>query len=176
VTDKLLSFASLFDHRILNQLLYSVTMSFANLSVYGIPVYYVLSLLPHSYALGLVRSQGSKWDNANPRSTNLDEAVKKSVTADIYGRFERAESAHKNGMENLPVFMAAVILGNMAKLDSTYLNAFTAAFLSSRVVYTYCYITIADRKRSFFRSVIWAVGMLMCMTTIVKAGNVFASS
>lgn len=78
-------------------------------------------------------------------------------------------------MENLPLYAAAVILGNMAKLDSTYLNGFTVAYLASRVGYTYCYINIADRKKSFARTGIWAVGMVLCLTTIVKAANVFAS-
>jgi uncharacterized MAPEG superfamily protein len=36
------------------------------------------------------------------------------VPAATYARFERAEAAHKNAMENAPFFIGAVIAGNMA--------------------------------------------------------------
>jgi uncharacterized MAPEG superfamily protein len=36
----------------------------------------------------------------------------------VYARFERAEAAHANGLENAPLFIGAVLAGNVAGLES----------------------------------------------------------
>lgn len=44
------------------------------------------------------KANNNKWNNANPRGSETDERYKKSVPAQIYATYERAEAAHKNGM------------------------------------------------------------------------------
>jgi hypothetical protein len=71
-----------------------------NLSILAIPAYYILSLLPHGYALN-VATQGQliKWDNRNPRSSDLKAKLKERLPAKEFAKYERLEACHANGME-----------------------------------------------------------------------------
>jgi uncharacterized MAPEG superfamily protein len=40
------------------------------------------------------------------------------MPADIYARYERTEAAHMNGMENTPMFVGAILAGNMVGLNN----------------------------------------------------------
>lgn len=55
-------------------------------------------------------------------------------------RIVRAEGAQQNGFENIGLFAAAVVAGNMARLDNWTLNALTGGYLASRVAYNLLYI------------------------------------
>jgi uncharacterized MAPEG superfamily protein len=52
----------------------------------------------------------------------------------------RAEGAQQNGFENVGLFAAAVVAGNIAKLDNTTLNYLSGGYLASRVLYNFVYI------------------------------------
>lgn len=95
----------------------SSTLGTYNPSILAIPAFYILSVFPHSYAL-YAATQGklSNWDNRNPRSTDMKAKLKDRLDAETYAKYERAEACHANGMENLPLFATAVVLGNMAGL------------------------------------------------------------
>lgn len=150
-------------------------MSTTNYSIYTIPFYYFMAILPHSYAISLVRGANSgKWDNSNPRSTNLHSSIQKSVPAVTFGRYERAEACHKNCELNFAPFAAAVILGNVAKLPATTLNITAASFLALRVAYIFAYINIGDPKRSFVRTAIYAASNVVLGYLVVLAGNALA--
>jgi hypothetical protein len=71
-----------------------------NPSILAIPIYYVLSVLPHTYSLH-VATQGNlgTWDNRNPRSTDLRAKLKKQLPAETFARYERLEACHANGLE-----------------------------------------------------------------------------
>jgi hypothetical protein len=83
-----------------------------NLSILAIPAYYILSVLPHSYALS-VATQGnlSKWDNRNPRSSELKAKLKERLPAEEFAKYERLEACHANGMEVRRIFHATIIDG-----------------------------------------------------------------
>ena len=147
----------------------------ANYSVYAIPVYYVHTLYSHVYATRILKkANNGQGNNANPRSVVWKENVKKAVPASTYARYERAEAAHANGMENLPLFMGAIILGNMAKLPASTLNAVAATFLALRFGYTFAYINTESASKSFIRSGLWALSTVSLMYLMVSAGNVLA--
>lgn len=65
------------------------------------------------------KANNNRWDNRNPRGTDTNAAYAKAVPAEVYARFERAEAAHKNAMENVPWFVGAVALGNWAGLSAS---------------------------------------------------------
>jgi uncharacterized MAPEG superfamily protein len=70
--------------------------------------------------------------------------MKKTLPPAVFGTFERAEAAHKNSMETLPLFIAATLSGVFAeKLTRTDVgNAqFSAIFLGLRVLYTLLYVS-----------------------------------
>ncbi|OCK83812.1 hypothetical protein K432DRAFT_401731 [Lepidopterella palustris CBS 459.81] len=146
-----------------------------NYSIYGIPVYWLLSLIPHSYGLSIIKNANNGyWENRNPRGLDTAAMYKKSVPAEIFGRFERAEGAHKNGMENMPLFIGAVILGNMANLDSSTLNTVVGSYLVLRVVYTALYIYVTKIKYSYARTGTWFASTSLLLYLIIKAGNKLA--
>jgi uncharacterized MAPEG superfamily protein len=61
----------------------------------------------------LVKSaNNNQFDNVNPRGAKA--SIQKSVPAEIFKTFERAEAAHKNSLENAPLFIGAVLAGNLA--------------------------------------------------------------
>src|SRR5262249_55793585 len=132
-------------------------------------------LAPHAYSISLIQSVSSKtWDNRNPRGSTQSQALQKSVPAHIYTKFERARACHANGLENMPLFVAAVILGNFAALESAELNMACGVYLGLRALYTVAYIVIERKRYSFFRTAVWTAGMIDCMWVVVKAGSVVA--
>lgn len=144
-----------------------------NLSILAIPAYFGLAVVPHAYAI-FVATRGGKrqWDNANSKGQQHKQTLKEKLSPEELGRFERAEAAHANGMENLPVFATAVILGNLAKLEQGGwggLNAFAGSFLALRVLYNVVYINNTSREVSAVRSLIWAATVGLCMRVIIKS-------
>ena len=93
----------------------------ANYSFYVIPAFYVLNLVPQVYGATILKNANNgSSDHANPRTHAT--SLKKNTPKEIYGRYERAQAAHNNGFENLPLIAAAIICGNMARLDPSTLN------------------------------------------------------
>jgi uncharacterized MAPEG superfamily protein len=146
-----------------------------NISFFAIPAYWVLTLLPHNYAIGIMKkANNNRWNNSSPRSSKWDATLRESTPAEVYARYERAEAAHKNGMENLPIFAGAVLAGNIANLSSFTLNSFVIAYLCLRVVYTFIYVNVTSHRFSFFRTATWLVSTLMCMGIFVTGGIALA--
>lgn len=146
-----------------------------NPSILAIPVLHVLAILPHSYALSVATGgQLTHWDNRNPRSTHLRTKLRERLSADDFALFERLEACHANGMENLPLFATAVILGNMAglKKDGIWgLTGFAASFLAVRVLYSIVYVSNKTQGLSLVRSGLWAVSVGMCWRVIIKSAK-----
>ena len=130
-------------------------------------------MLPHNYAIALVlKHSNGRYDNTSPRSSAYDASIRKSVPAPIYAKYERSEGASKNGFENFPIFVGAILAGNVAHLEPRTLNTFVAAYLGSRVLYTLSYILIESHKPSALRSAIWGFGALYCLWIYISAGMV----
>ena len=151
-------------------------MAPTNYSVYSIPIYFLMNFIPHTYST-LIVSNGSvkNWDNANPKSTAVREKFQKRVSAATFTRWERARAAHNNGIENFPLLIAAVILGNMARIDVGTMNWTSGTFLALRAIFIMAYIGISDRRLSYFRTVVFNISVFQCLWILFKAGNVYAS-
>ncbi|KAF2639816.1 hypothetical protein P280DRAFT_470430 [Massarina eburnea CBS 473.64] len=146
-----------------------------NPSILAVPAYYILSLAPHTYAL-TVATQGkiSTWDNRNPRSSDLKTKVKERLDAETFAKYERAEACHANGMENLPLFTAAIILGNMAGLKKDGwggLAGFAGTFLAVRVAYTAVYLNHTTQGPTWARSALYFAGVGTCFRILFKAAK-----
>ncbi|KAL8858887.1 MAG: hypothetical protein Q9178_004566 [Gyalolechia marmorata] len=148
-------------------------MAPTNYSIYSIPIYFLINFIPHTYST-LIVSNGSpkNWDNANPKSTVVREKFQKRVSAATFTRWERARAAHNNGIENFPLLIAAVILGNMARIDAGTLNWTFGSFLALRAIFIVAYIGISDRRLSYFRTVVFNISVFQCLWILFKAGNV----
>ncbi|KAL1306396.1 hypothetical protein AAFC00_005103 [Neodothiora populina] len=137
-----------------------------NLSLYCIPAAWVLSIIPHFYAASL-----GKFDNKYPRgyikAVEADQAVDKATK----GKILRAEAAQQNGFENVGLFAAAVVAGNIAKLDNWTLNALAGGYLASRVAYNLIYITNETDAMANARTMAFLSGVGMIFTLFIKSGN-----
>lgn len=103
-------------------------------------------------------------------------------------KYERAEAAHANGMENAPYFIGAVLAGNLAGLSAckyvsncifntsdqpilATMNMLTGAYIGLRVIYNVLYINTTTLKNSRARSLVWIAGTFTLFTLYFKAAN-----
>jgi uncharacterized MAPEG superfamily protein len=144
-----------------------------NFSILAIPIHYLLALLPHAYAIRLVRrALSGRWDNANAQGSAWRQALSAKLPAATLARFERAESAHRNGLENLPLFAAAVLAANGAGVQRATVDAHAAAWLVLRAVYNLLYVNIEGNRASFARTGVWVAGLGICASLFWKAAAV----
>jgi hypothetical protein len=67
-----------------------------------------------------VRSaHNGKWDNANPRGQAVVDKYVKTTSPEIQARYERAKAAHNNLLENAPLFIGAIVIGNFVGLPTS---------------------------------------------------------
>lgn len=146
-----------------------------NLSILALPAYYLLSIVPHAYAITLGSGGDvSKFDNANPRSLSQKDRFKQSLSPELYARYERAEAAHHNSFESMPLFVAATLAGNMAGLKREGwdgMDGFAGAFLAVRALYAALYVNHTTQGASYVRSSLWAAGMALCVRVLVKSAK-----
>ena len=83
----------------------------------------------------------------------------------------RAESAQANGFENISLFAAAVVAGNIAHLSTTHLNGLSIAYVVSRAVYNVLYINSTSARMAQARSAVFFVGVGCMMGLFIGAGN-----
>lgn len=86
----------------------------------------------------------------------------------------RCEGAQKNGFENLGLFAAAVVAGNLAGLPAETLNVLSGGYLASRVLYNLIYVTNTSETMANVRSLTYLSGIGMIMTLFVKSGNLLS--
>lgn len=116
-----------------------------NYPLLSIPAYYIFSLVPHIYAGSILSSNGYQVNNANPKASLSPDAVKGKVPDAVFQKYQRAENAQSNNLEQLPLYAAAVLasiiaervtakgLGNSAVGDDvTGLTTFIGAFMAVR--------------------------------------------
>jgi len=146
----------------------TLTTKTRNFSILSVPAYYVLSVLFHTYAVLLAsRGQPTKWDNHNPRSSSVESRIQENLDSDLYAKYERAEAAHANGMENLPIFAAAIVVGNMARLKG--LEKIAGIYLALRAIYSVVSIQASDNRYTLVRTGLWAASLGVCFNVFRRA-------
>lgn len=142
-----------------------------NMSLFTIPLAWMLSIAPHWYASLLYRKASArKIDSRQPRALINIVAENQSIDSATKARFMRAQGAQQNGFENIGLFAAAVVAGNMAHLHHTWLNALSVGYVLSRIVYNLVYINNTTAALATTRTVVFVTGQSMLMTLFVLAG------
>ncbi|KAK5943015.1 hypothetical protein PMZ80_004020 [Knufia obscura] len=162
-----------------------MSSSTLNYPLLSIPAYYIFSLLPHMYAGAILSSNGYKVNNANPKASLSPSAVQGKVPDAVYQKYQRAENAQSNNLEQMPLYAAAILASVIAERatvkglghaatggDVMGLSSFVASWFMVRTVYTVAYVQIADHTTSFFRSTMWAVGSGLAGYQIYKAAQI----
>jgi uncharacterized MAPEG superfamily protein len=143
-----------------------------NYSFYTIPAAWLLSILPHSYAIMLYsRTTHKRFDNRHPRSLTSKLEGDQSIDKATKERIIRAEGAQQNGFENLPFYAAAVTAGNFAGLAPQTMNMLSGAYLAIRTIYNLVYINGDTAALAGARTTIYTIGVGLVCTIFVMAGN-----
>ncbi|KAK7999018.1 hypothetical protein PG991_014693 [Apiospora marii] len=89
------------------------------------------------------------------------------------GRLFRADAALQNGLENLPLFAAAVVAANASYLPAAELNLCCIGYLLLRALYMAFFVFWQDNPvfPAMTRSVIWAAGVGVEMYMFVLAAR-----
>ena len=150
-----------------------------NYPLLAIPAYYAFSVLPHLYAGSILASAGYKVNNANPKASLSPSAVQGKVPDEVFQKYQRAENAQSNNIEQMPLFASAVLASLLAEKvtlrgkagDNTGLSMYITLYMVVRSAYVVSYVQIADHSKSFIRSFLWGFGSLLTCWQIYKAAQ-----
>ncbi|PGH14545.1 hypothetical protein AJ80_05865 [Polytolypa hystricis UAMH7299] len=143
-----------------------------NWSIHSIAGAYALALAPHGYYyVKMMASAKGNASNLLPRE-NLNN-LKAHISSEVWNKLSRARGAHLNALEGLPLFAAAMLVGNIAKLPSSDLNLIAAEYLGARVLYTALYMGARSEFMSYIRTGVWAWSIALPIWGLIKAGRVF---
>jgi uncharacterized MAPEG superfamily protein len=107
-------------------------------------------------AASLKRGPGADlYDNHRPR-----EWVARQT-----GWQARAHAAQANGFEILPLFVAAVLLAQMAQADQARIDQLALAFLGLRLVYGALYLM----NLATLRTLVWGLSVTVCVALLAMA-------
>jgi len=149
-----------------------------NIPLLSIPLYYILAVYPHGRAI-LISTRGNiqTHDNRNPKSSTLASSIQKRLSPSEFAAWERAESCHRNHLENMPLFVAAIFAGILAERETGRdlgTSSFALAWLATRVAYTVNYLRTESMKWTYLRSALYFLGTGLCFATIGRAALVLA--
>ncbi|KAF9956350.1 hypothetical protein BGZ72_002829 [Mortierella alpina] len=105
----------------------------------------------------------------NPRGQL--ERVESKLSASAAAMAKRAESAHSNGLETLPIFYGAVLAALHAGISKDFVGYYSGMFLVSRALYNVIYILNTDRITALARSTVWGAGMYSCLRLFLAAAS-----
>ncbi|HET8871437.1 MAG TPA: MAPEG family protein [Aquabacterium sp.] len=126
-------------------------MTIANWCVVAAAVLPVLTVGMAKAASRGPRKAGG-YDNHNPRQ--WEEKLE--------GWKQRAVAAQNNGFEALPLFAAAVLMAQQAHADQGKIDTLAMAFIAARVAYVAIYL----KDWATLRSLVWAVGVGLCIALV----------
>ena len=92
----------------------------------------------------LSRKEGG-YDNKHPREWE----------SKLTGWHQRANAAQANGFEALPLFIAGVLLAQMAQADQGRVDMLALAFVGIRIAYVAAYLA----NQGTLRTLIWTAGV-----------------
>lgn len=151
-----------------------------NYSLFALPIMYILTLMPHWYAVSMCMVQNG-WKNENPRTFVTQLAArpilgtKKMEHTPAERRVLRAEACQQNGFENLPIFGIALFCGLVADLPGYMMNTMAALYLLFRVTFTILYIFVDSHAMSLLRSFSFFGQVALYMAFFMQAAFVVAS-
>ena len=108
-----------------------------------------------------------KFNNTNPRE-NMEEYAK-SLSPEQSKRVQRAENAHKNGIEALVFYAPAALAAVQAGVPKCVVGIASGVFLLSRALYNVAYIFGDTEKLSYLRTLVFTVTPVTSVTLCILA-------
>ena len=100
-------------------------------------------------------ASADRYDNQQPRDW----------AARLTGWQQRANAVQLNGFEALPLFVAAVLLAQMAQAEQGRIDGLALAFVAIRVVYGAVYLM----GLGSLRTLVWSAGFATCIALLLLA-------
>jgi uncharacterized MAPEG superfamily protein len=142
-----------------------------NISLYTLPVSWILCLLPRFYAAYTYTTSTSKpLDMLLPRALAARASADPALQHATRDRIVRAEAAQANGLENVGYFAAAVVAGNMAGLNKGLINCLSVGYLISRGLYSWLYVFGDTKTMAIARTGVFFGGQGLIWTLFILAG------
>jgi len=134
-----------------------------------------LAFAPHALKITLLGNAGYKWDNRIGRANMSKDASRMKISPDALARCQRADAAHQNGMESLPLFGLAVLAAVQAGVDSGDVDKWTKIYLALRLVYNIIYIVGGGQGVALTRTLIWGSSVFSSINLLLKASRLLAA-
>ncbi|KAI5449071.1 hypothetical protein NCC49_005342 [Naganishia albida] len=139
-----------------------------NLSLYALPIVYMLAFTPHE--LKLLRL-GTRYNNNKPRDP---VKFREGDTETYKQEIEKLGGIHHNGMESWPLFAVTVAVANATHLPTPFLNSFALAYTASRVLYNLVYYNQIGFFSDSARTGIYVGGLISCLYVLAKCAGIAA--
>ncbi|OOQ91194.1 hypothetical protein PEBR_01350 [Penicillium brasilianum] len=145
-------------------------MSSNNYSIHSIVAAYGLGIAPHGYYIvKMMANSKGQSSNILPRENLYN--LKGRIPGQVWDKLARARGAHLNAMEGIPMFAAAMLAGNLAKLPAKDLNWLAFDYLSARVLYTMAYMGVKSEAASYLRTGLWAWSISVPIWVLLKSAH-----
>jgi len=115
----------------------------------------IAALLPYLW-VSVAKQSGERYNNRDPRDWQARQTNPRS---------NRAHAAHLNGFESFPVFVAGVLMAQLAGVAPTTINLLAIAFVIARVLHGVFYVANVQA----LRSLVWLAGFASALALIVMA-------
>ncbi|KAJ7607413.1 hypothetical protein FB45DRAFT_1067959 [Roridomyces roridus] len=138
------------------------------LSLYFIPAVWLTAFLPVTFKTILIH-QVKGLNNVAPRTSTAAVTADKNIPPEVAARIMRMEGAHLNGNENFPIWIAAVLAGNIAGLDNRTMNVTSLIYIGGRILYNYIYFNQVTEVESSLRSAVYFSALSCPMYLLFQA-------
>ena len=115
----------------------------------------IAALLPYAWVF-VAKQSGERYNNRDPRDWQSKQTNPRS---------NRAHAAHLNGFESFPVFVAGVLMAQLAGVSPATVNMLAVVFVVARVLHGVFYVANVQA----LRSLVWLVGFASAIGLIVLA-------
>jgi uncharacterized MAPEG superfamily protein len=150
----------------------STMITSTNISLYTLPLSWIICLLPRFYAAHLYTTRTSKpLDLLLPRALAARAAADPALQPTTRDRIVRAEAAQANGLENVGFFAAAGVAGNVAGLSKGVVNYLSVGYLVSRGLYSWLYVVGDTKGMAIARTGVFFSGQGLIFALFIMAGN-----
>ncbi|KAG0345850.1 hypothetical protein BG004_002941 [Podila humilis] len=126
-----------------------------------------LAYIPHFLRGFIVVKALKNWDNINPRGQM--ERIQSRMTKENWAMAKRAEGAHNNGMETLPLFYGAILAALHTGVAKDTINFYAGAFLATRALFNIIYIFNTNNGVALVRTGVWTASIATCVKLLLAA-------
>ncbi|KAF9200635.1 hypothetical protein BGZ49_009130 [Haplosporangium sp. Z 27] len=145
----------------------SILAAYPNFPLLSLPVAAGVAYAPHFIRALIVINATKRWNNVSPRGQL--EKIETRMTKDAWAMAKRAEGAHVNGLETLPLFYGAVLAALHAGVDKDTVSYYSSFFIISRIIYTAVYILNTNQISALARTGVWSASVFACLKLFLAA-------